>query len=405
MNKAYKVRLYPTQEQEVLFNKTFGCVRVVWNTLLAKNIKGYEESGKSWKQDYNTTVVKKDYDFMSEVSAASLQQKSRDLKETYSQWFKSATGKRKGKALGYPKFKKKGIRDSYRLPNQKFSIFQEKGLIRLEKIGKVVCKYPDYIPEDSKLMNVTVSKSSSGKYYASVVVEQKINKLHLTGKKIGIDLGLKDLMTLSNNVVIKRSNYQRENQSKIKKAQQHLSRKTKGSNRYNKQKKKLAKLSEKVTNKRSWFTHNITKALVKDYDFIAVETLSSKDMQSHSNINKVLSEVNLYEVVRQLDYKCKYYGKSFVKVDKWFASSQTCNVCGVKNREVKNLTVREWDCACGEHHHRDVNAAINLLKQGFKDWCVNTLSGESLDYKRGDFIDQFNYVEEIDNFIETLTIL
>jgi putative transposase len=405
MNKAYKVRLYPTQEQEVLFNKTFGCVRVVWNTLLAKNIKGFEESGKEWKQDYNTTIVKKDFEFMSEVSATSLQQKGRDLKETYNQWFKSVTGKRKGKLLGYPKFKKKGLRDSYRLPNQKFNIFQEEGLIRLEKVGKVVCKYPDCIPKGSKLVNVTVSKSPSGKYYASVVVEQGIIKLPLTGKKVGIDLGLKDLMTLSNNVVIKRSNYLRESQSKIKRTQQHLSRKTKGSNRYTRQRIRLARLSEDVVNRRSWFIHNITKALVKDYDFIAVETLSSKDMQSHSNINKVLSEVSLYEVVRQLEYKSQWYGKTFIKVDKWFASSQACNVCGVKNKEVKDLNVRDWQCICGEHHQRDVNAAINILKQGFKDWGVNTLSGKSLDYKRGDFIDQFNYVEEVDNFIETLTIL
>lgn len=400
MNKAYKVRLYPTQEQEVLFNKTFGCVRVVWNTLLAKNIKGYEEYSKDWKQDYNTTLVKKDFEFMAEVSAASLQQKSRDLKETYSQWFKSVTGKRKGKVLGYPKFKKKGIKDTYRLPNQKFTIFQKEGLIRLEKIGKVGCSYPDCIPEEAKLLNVTISKSSSGKFYASVVVEQEITKLPLTGKKIGVDLGLKDLMTLSNGVVVKRSNYQRESQSKIKKAQQHLSRKVKGSNRYNKQKIKLARLSEDVANRRSWFTHNITKVLVKDYDLIAVETLSSQDMQCFTNVNKVLSEVSLYEVVRQLEYKCGFYGKEFVKVDKWFASSQTCNVCGKKDAKVKDLGVRDWTCVCGENHHRDVNAAINILKQGFND-----KSGESLDYKRGDFIDTFNYVTGLDNFIETLTIL
>lgn len=406
MNKAYKVRLYPNKDQEVLINKTFGCVRKVWNTLLAKNIEGYEFEGKSWKQDYNTTIVKRDFEFMSEVSAASLQQKSRDLKETYSQWFKSVTGKRKGKALGYPKFKKKGVKDSYRLPNQKFKIFQKDNLIQLEKIGKVVCKFPDQIPENGKLLNVTVSRSSSGKYFASVAVEQQIEKLSLTGKKIGIDLGLKDLMTLSNGVVVKRTNYQRESQSKIKKAQQHLSRKTKGSNRYNKQKIKLAKLTEKVANKRSWFTHNTTKALVKDYNFISVETLSSQDMQGHKNINKVLSEVSLYEVVRQLEYKCKFYGKTFVKVNKWFASSQLCCECGEQNKEIKNLDIRAWQChSCGVIHHRDHNAAINILKQGFKAWCVKTKSGESLDYKRGDFIDNFNYIKEIDNFIETLTIL
>lgn len=401
MNKAYKVRLYPNKDQEVLINKTFGCVRVVWNTLLANNIKGYEEEGKSWKQDYNTTLIKRDFEFMSEVSAASLQQKGRDLKETYSQWFKSVAGKRKGKALGYPKFKKKGVKDTYRLPNQKFKVFQEENLIQLEKIGKVVCKFPDTIPENSKLMNVTVSKTSSGKYFASVVVEQEITHLSLTGKRIGIDLGLKDLMTLSNGVVVKRSNYQRESQSKITKAQQHLSRKKKGSNRYLKQKTKLAKLHEKVTNKRSWFTHNITKALVKDYDFIGVETLSSEDMKSNSSINRVLAEVSLYEVVRQLEYKCAYYGKTLVKVDKWFASSQLCSCCGFKNKEVKDLSIRSWECpSCKTRHDRDHNAAINILKQSLKD-----LSGELLDYKREDFTDTFNYVKEIDDFIETLTIL
>ena len=145
MNKAYRVRLYPTQEQEVLINKTFGCVRLVWNTLLDKNIKGFENEGKSWKQDYNTTELKDSFEFLNEVSAASLQQKARDLKETYSQWFKSVTGKRKIK-IGYPKFKsKKFSKDSYRLPNQKFSIYQDLNLIRLEKIGKVKCKLSDTI--------------------------------------------------------------------------------------------------------------------------------------------------------------------------------------------------------------------------------------------------------------------
>ena len=139
MNKAYKVRLYPTQEQEVLINKTFGCVRLVWNTLLDKNIKGFENEGKSWNQDYNTTILKDSFEFLNEVSAASLQQKARDLKETYSQWFKSVTGKRKSK-IGYPKFKtKKFSKDSYRLPAQKFSICQDLNLIRLEKIYRVNC--------------------------------------------------------------------------------------------------------------------------------------------------------------------------------------------------------------------------------------------------------------------------
>lgn len=403
MHKAYKLRLYPNKTQEVLLNKTFGSVRLVWNTLLAKNLKGYEEQGKSWKQDFNTTVLKTDFDFLKEVSAASLQQKSRDLSETYKQWFNSVSGKRKGKPLGYPRFKKKGLKDSYRLPNQKFKLFQADNKIQLEKIGKVTCRYPSDMSAFNKddLVSVTITKSKSNKYYASVIVDASVTPMPKTNKMIGIDLGIKDLMTLSNNIVIKRSNYLKENQFKIKKMQQHLSRKKKDSKRYQKQRIKLAKLQDKIVNKRQWFIHNITKALVKDFDVICVESLDVKSMQgSVKNINRTIAEVSLYEVVRQLEYKCLFYDKTFVKVDKYFPSSQLCSCCGEKNKEIKNLKIREWTCSkCGAMHHRDVNAAINILKEGFKD-----ISGESLDYRRGDFINGFDYVKNIDNFVETLII-
>ena len=404
MHKAYKLRLYPNKNQEVLLNKTFGSVRLVWNTLLAKNLKGYEEQGKSWKQDFNTTVLKTDFDFLKEVSAASLQQKSRDLSETYKQWFNSVSGKRKGKPLGYPRFKKKGLKDSYRLPNQKFKLFQADNKIQLEKIGKVTCRYPSDMSAFNKddLVSVTITKSKSNKYYASVIVDASVTPMPKTNKMIGIDLGIKDLMTLSNNIVIKRSNYLKENQFKIKKMQQHLSRKKKDSKRYQKQRIKLAKLQDKIVNKRQWFIHNITKALVKDFDVICVESLDVKSMQgSVKNINRTIAEVSLYEVVRQLEYKCLFYDKTFVKVDKYFPSSQLCSCCGEKNKEIKNLKIREWTCSkCGAMHHRDVNAAINILKEGFKD-----ISGEALDYRRGDFINGFDYVKNIDNFVETLIIL
>ena len=404
MHKAYKLRLYPNKTQEVLLNKTFGSVRLVWNTLLAKNLKGYEEQGKSWKQDFNTTVLKTDFDFLKEVSAASLQQKSRDLSETYKQWFNSVSGKRKGKPLGYPRFKKKGLKDSYRLPNQKFKLFQADNKIQLEKIGKVTCRYPSDMSAFNKddLVSVTITKSKSNKYYASVIVDASVTPMPKTNKMIGIDLGIKDLMTLSNNIVIKRSNYLKENQFKIKKMQQHLSRKKKDSKRYQKQRIKLAKLQDKIVNKRQWFIHNITKALVKDFDVICVESLDVKSMQgSVKNINRTIAEVSLYEVVRQLEYKCLFYDKTFVKVDKYFPSSQLCSCCGEKNKEIKNLKIREWTCSkCGAMHHRDVNAAINILKEGFKD-----ISGESLDYRRGDFINGFDYVKNIDNFVETLIII
>lgn len=384
-------------------NKTFGCVRKVWNVLLDKNIKGYEgnkDTPESWKQDYNTTILKTEYDFLSEVSAAALQQKSRDLKETYSQWFRSVTGKRKS-SIGYPKFKKKGVRDSYRLPNQKFSTLQEQNLLRLEKVGKIECKYPAVIPEGCKYISVTVSKSKSGKYYASVVTQQEIAPSPLTGKKVGIDIGIKDLMILSSGHNIKNPRFLRESQSKIKKVQKHLSRKAKGSNRYLKCKKKLAKMHEKVASQREWYQHNITKAIVKEFDFISVETLSSEGMKSkHPNINSSIYDTSIYELTRQLEYKANWYGKTFIKVDKWFPSSQLCCECGKQNKEVKNLNVREWKCSCGALHHRDYNASVNILKQGFED-----ISGESLDYIRGESLEDFNYVKELEGFIETYNFL
>lgn len=399
INKAYKVRLYPNKGQEVLINKTFGCVRLVWNTLLAKNNEGFAEHGSDWKMEYNTTEIKKGFYFMSEVSSGALQQKGRDFKESFNQWFRSVSGKRKGKRLGRPSFKKKGSKDSYKLPNQKFQILQEDRSIRLEKIGRVKCKYSSHIPDDSKLVSVTISKTNRGHYFASIIVEQEVPALPSTGKKVGLDIGIKDLMTLSNGTIIKNPCFLRENQSKIKKIQKHLSRKTKGSARYNKCKVELARKHAKVSSQREWYLHNITKALVKDYDFISTETLSSEGMTGQiANVNRALYDTSIYELTRQLEYKANWYGKTFNKVDKWFPSSQRCSVCGKQNKKIKNLAIRKWQCSCGVSHQRDHNAAINILKQGFED-----ISGESLDYKRGDFIDTFNYVKEIDDFIETLT--
>lgn len=401
MNKSYKIRLYPTKEQETLICKTFGCVRKVWNILLSNNVKGREEYKTNWRQDYNTKTVKNELSFMEEVSAAALQQKARDLKQTYHQWFKSNKGERRGSKLGHPKFKKKGVKDSYRLPSGKFNVLQQEGLIRLEKIGKVRCRYPTPIPKGVKLVSVTVTRTSCGKLYASVLTEQEIKRLPKTGKKVGVDLGIKDLMTLSNGYVIKNPKYLRESQSKIIRIQRTLSRKEKGSARYNKCKKKLAKLYYKVSRQREWYIHNVTKALVRDYDFISVETLVNYAMRSeYKSINRALKDTSLYEVVRQLSYKCNWYGKTLVKVDRWFPSSQVCNICSSKCKEVSDLSVRKWSCySCGAVHQRDHNAAINILKQGFKD-----SSGESLDYKRGDFINTFNYNKELNNFVEALTI-
>ena len=218
---------------------------------------------------------------------------------------------------------------------------------------------------------------------------------------VGIDLGVKDLMTLSSGHVVQNPRFLRESQSKIARIQRHLSKKQKDSVRYRKCKQKLARLHEQVVNRREWFQHNITKALVREFDVIAIETLDVNSMKTKfSKVNSSLYDTSIYEITRQLDYKSKWYGKSLVKVDKWFPSSQLCSSCGKQNKSLKDLKIREWVCDCGVEHQRDHNASINLLKRGFND-----LSGELLDYKRGEFQQEFCVAEVMKKFVETLTIL
>ncbi|AUR92323.1 putative transposase [Vibrio phage 1.170.O._10N.261.52.C3] len=403
ISKSYKVRLYPNKQQEVLLRKTFGCVRKVWNVLLDENIRGYEaakETNGKHSVVYNTTSLKKDYDFLKEVSAAALQQKGRDLKETYSQFFKGVSGKRKA-SIGYPKFKSKHNKQSFRLPVGKFTLLQEEKKIRLEKIGRVRCRYPATIPTECKLVSVTVSLTTSGEFYASVVTQQEPTLLPLTGKKVGIDLGIKELMTLSSGHSVMNPRFLRESQSKIARIQRHLSRKTKGSNRYARCKQKLAKVHRDVARQREWYLHNVTKALVKEFDLISIETLSSEGMKSkHKKVNSSLYDTSLYELTRQLEYKCHHYGKTLVKIDKWWPSSQLCCECGRQNKEIKSLSIRSWQCSCGATHHRDYNASVNILKKGLED-----LSVESTDYIRGEFLCSFDYVKEVDEFIEAYNLL
>ena len=399
MLKAYKYRIYPNSEQRIQIAKTFGCCRFVYNQTLAYRKEIYEKEKKSVSKtdcnNYCNRELKKDYEWLKEIDKFALTNAIYNMDAAYQKFFKEHAG--------YPKFKSK--HDNHKsyttnFTNGNIAVDFETGKIKLPKLKAVKARlHREY---SGKIKSATVSQVSSGKYYVSILVETEHKELAHTNHNIGIDLGIKDLMTLSNNIVIKRSNYLKENQFKIKKMQQHLSRKKKDSKRYQKQRIKLAKLQDKIVNKRQWFIHNITKALVKDFDVICVESLDVKSMQgSVKNINRTIAEVSLFEVVRQLEYKCLFYDKTFVKVDKYFPSSQLCSCCGEKNKEIKNLKIREWTCSkCGAMHNRDVNAAINILKEGFKD-----ISGEALDYRRGDFINGFDYVKNIDNFVETLIIL
>lgn len=344
--RAYKYRLYPNKTQIKSLSMAFGCTRFVWNNAVAQFNEKIEPK--------SIPLLKLDFSFLGDVSCAILQQKQRDFSEFKKQFFSKS---RKSK-MQRPRFKKKGQNDSFRLPNQKFKVLDSK--IQLEKIGRISFVCDRKIPIDSKLLSVTVSRNSSGQYFASVLVETVIVNLPKTNKTVGLDLGLKDFLTTSDNQVFENPRYFRENQAKLKKAQKWLSKKKKGSTRYKKQKLKVANIHQKVANQRSYFFHQITTELVKNYDNIVIEDLNVKGMVKNRKLAKSISDASFSMFRQQLTYKCEWYGKKLTVVNRFYPSSKTCSNCGEVKKELK-LSQRTYNCdCCGFSINRDLNAAINL---------------------------------------------
>jgi putative transposase len=346
IKRAYKYRIYPNKTQSQKLAMAFGCTRFVWN----KAVGAFNE-----KQEIPSLIaLKAEFTFLSDVSAAILQQKQRDFIEFKQQFFNKS---RKTK-VQRPRFKKKGQRDSFRLPNQKFKIVGNK--IQLEKIGKIDFVQDRIIAENSKFLSVTISKNSVGQYFASVLVETTVEALPKTGKTVGCDVGLKSFLVTSNNETFDNPRYFRESQAKIKQAQRHLSRKQKGSKRYRKQKRKLAKIHLKVANQRSHFLHQITNHLVKNNDEIVIEDLNVKGMTKNRKLAKSITDASFSAFRTQLTYKCAWYGKKLTVAPRFYPSSKTCSSCGTVKQEL-TLKERTYDCThCGASLDRDLNAATNL---------------------------------------------
>lgn len=359
MHKAYKYRIYPTKSQEVLLNKTFGCVRFVWN----KHVAAFNSFDVEGPVQQVTSKRLKDTDafsFLNEVSASALQQKERDFEEFKKQFF----NKNRKKKIERPRFKKRGLNDSYRLPNQKFSLDDSTSRIRLEKIGHVKIILDRVIHPNVKYLNVTISKTRTNEYYVSILVDEQIQTKSVTGRSIGIDLGFIDLLTCSTGLVIGNPRWFRKNQAKLARTQKHLSRKQRGSNRYERQRLKFAKQYQKVTRQRNWYLHQVSSYLVNNFDTIVMEDLNIAGMKKL--FGKSASDAGLATIVDQIQYKSNWYGRTFHKIDRFYASSKTCSCCGTKTSF--GLDIREWSCStCNIVHDRDLNAAINILKRGLQD--------------------------------------
>ena len=375
--KSYKFRLYPTKNQSIFIDKVFNDTRFVWNSLVA-NFNAY--GSPDFRDKLSEKHIKEEYSFLNDSISYALQQKRIDFEATKTQFFNP---KRKTK-LGRMNFKKKGVaRDSFRIPgqalNEPFNL--EEGTFKLTKIGKVKVKY-DRKP-NGVFKSVTISKTKTGKYYISCLVEEESSFKPKTGKAVGIDLGLKELLTLSTGDVIANFRFYRENQSKLKKAQQHLSRKSKASKRRNKAILKVAKLSEKVSNQRSWLLHNISSVLVEQFDIICLEDLNVEGMKK-GYLGKSISDASLSELVRMIEYKASWYGKTVVKVGRFYPSSNTCSRCGSVKKDL-SLKDRTYECEeCGFNIDRDLNASRNIVDQGLR--ALKDKSVELIDYSRGEEI-------------------
>lgn len=353
MLKSYKYRLQPNIKQSVLLNKTFGCVRYFWNKQV-ESFNSYDKETNAAIIFKTSTEVRNENKWMKEVSAAAIQQKEIDFKEFKKQHF----SKIRKKSIGRPSFKNRNDRQSFRLPNQKFTVLENH--IRLEKIGRVKIVKERELPEGCKFMSVTVSKDTTGKYFASILVETEIKQLEKIGKSIGIDVGVKEFATLSDGLVINNPHYFRDSQSKLKKAQRRLSRKKKGSSRYKKCKRKVAVIHKKIANQRDHFLHNASTFIVKNFDVISIEDLNVAGMIKNRKLSKSISDVSFSKFFSMLDYKCKWYGKTLVKIPRFAPSSMTCSNCGTVKKELK-LSERTYHCeSCGFEMDRDLNAAKNI---------------------------------------------
>ena len=359
-NKAYKFRIYPNKEQEGLIQKTFGCCRFVYNQSLAHRQDKYKnENIKMSKFDCNNycnQILKKEYEWLKEVDKWSLTNAIYNMDNAYQGFFK-------GK--GFPKFKsKKNNYKSYKtnFSNNNITIDYNCNAIKLPKLKWVKAKIHN-IPY-GKIKSATISQVPSGKYFVSILVEEDIQPINKNENQVGIDLGISDLAILNNGIKFKNPRFIKQSEKKLAREQRRLSKMQKGSNNYNRQRIKIAKLHEHIANQRKDYLHKITSYLSKNYTLICLEDLSSSNLMKNHHLAKAIADVSWYEFNRQLAYKIDWYGGKIVKIDKWYPSSQICSSCSHKDGK-KPLHIREWTCPnCGTHHDRDINASINILKEG-----------------------------------------
>ena len=352
--KAYKFRIYPTNEQKTIFAKTFGCARFIYNQMLSDR-----NEGKPLRTPAN---YKLEYEWLMEVDSLALCNAQMNLVQAFQ------NHKDNPKHFGKPRFKSRKNRQSYSTNNQNGSVRIEDEKIKLPKVGWVKIVQHREIEPNSTIKTVTISKTPSNEYFVSILVEYENQVLKIIPETfVGLDYSMHELYVSSDGEIPEYPQFYRKSEKKLKKTQRQFSKKVKGSHNREKYRRRLSKVHEKVANQRSDFLHKLSFRLVNKYDCICIEDLNMQAMSKSLKFGKSVHDNGWGMFTRMLEYKCQWNGKTLVKIDKFEPTSQKCHCCGYKNPETKDLSVRSWHCPkCGAYHDRDMNAAINIREAGKK---------------------------------------
>jgi putative transposase len=372
MHKAFKFRLLPTKEQEVLLAKHFGCSRFIYNHFLAEKQKHYLENKETLKFNVCQNMLikqKKDegYEWLKEVNSQCLVATLVNLETSYTNFFK--------KKSKFPRFKSKRNKNSFQIPQH--VTLKEHNVVQIPKF-KEGLKFVKHRELKGEIKSATISKTPSGKYYISFLcVVEKTTKHKKTGKSIGIDLGLKDFLITSEGQRYCNPKFTKKYEVKLAKKQRILSRKEKGSKGRYKARLSVAKVHEKITNSRNDMQHKVSSKLVKDYDLIAIEDLNVKGMVKNHKLSKAISDVAWSSFVSKLKYKAQWNDKEVIVIDRFYPSSKTCSCCD-HVKESLSLDERTWTCSkCDTIHDRDVNASKNILRRALAIQSTGTVDNRN----------------------------
>lgn len=362
MDTSYRFRIYPNKRQEDQIIKTFGCCRFVWNYYISVREQYYAKNKKLftfYECCKDLTALKKENNWLKDVDSSSLQNSLRDLDNAYRKFFSKDSAKPTQQL-------KRNYKQKYRISCVNRNIKLLENRIQLPKLGKVKCKVSKKIEGD--IVNATVIKSNSGKYYVSIFFKGvDIKPLPKTNKFVGIDMGIKALAITSDGTEYQNPRYLIKSEKKLAKLQRKLSRKSKGSNRREKARIKVARLHEHIANQRGDMLHKLSTKIVEEYDIICIEDLDTQKMCRNHLLSKAIYDTAWRKFRDNLKYKSDWYGKKLVVVGRFYPSSQICSICGAKWNGTKDLSVREWFCpSCQTFHNRDINAAKNILKEGLR---------------------------------------